>query len=208
MQQNDCGTATPTGWRCSTADRMLCIRGKQKTAGRKFTFSPALFHVFSTPVGLVSFVPFGAIRWQTFLRCSRFCRPFPFRAEMRSFFHTTASPAGCREELPAAGVQGTSSPLLRFWVTGGNCSLVHTTTSPAGSRGETPGCSVLTVSGGKCLFVRITTSPTVCRDNVPDLLRSHPFSSSPRHPSPGHRLPGHCGAPWPILPHSRWYAVF
>ena len=54
-----------TGWRCSTAGRMLCIRGKQKKAGRKFAFSPALFHVFIVPVGLVSFVSFGAVRWAT-----------------------------------------------------------------------------------------------------------------------------------------------
>ena len=142
MQQNDCGTATPTGWRCSTADRMLCIRGKRKKTARKYIFSAVLFCVFIVPVGLVSFVPFGAIRWQTFLRCSRFCRPFPFRAEMRSCFHTNASPAGCREELPAVGYRGCVSPCSVFTASGGNCSFVNTTASPAGSRGDTPGCSV------------------------------------------------------------------
>ena len=50
MQQNDCGTATPTGWRCSTAGRMLCIRGKRKKTARKYIFSAVLFCVFIVPV--------------------------------------------------------------------------------------------------------------------------------------------------------------
>ena len=95
MQQNDCGTATPTGWRCSTADRMLCIRGKQKKAGRKFTFSPALFHVFIVPVDTLC-SSFSVSRGKEYGRCLLLC-----------------SRGWVQGESPCRGVQGPRRSLLR-----------------------------------------------------------------------------------------------
>ena len=141
MQQNDCGTVPPTGWRCSTADRMLCIRGKRKKTARKYIFSAVLFCVFIVPVGFVAFVLSGSVRWPTdSLVGSVSCRLFTFRAE--SICSPTVPlrlPGAGRNSLPW-GTGDEQSP-ASFSFSGGNCLSINRTSSPTGSRGNAPDVS-------------------------------------------------------------------